>query len=387
MFELFSVDDHIIEHPTVWTDRLPKRWHDLAPHVVERDDGSQMWIIEGAPGKSSSLGLNAVAGKPRDEWKADTGPGEPQRFDEMIPGCWDPAQRAKDFLDDGILASVGFPSLPRFGGMLFNDFADKELADLCVRAYNDFVIDEWCAAGPRGMFVPMIISQVWDPELAAAEIRRCADKGARAVSFPENTVPAGLPSFYTDHWDPVWRACEETETVVCMHLGSQGEVPKPSPDGPALVGIVLVMTNSIVASVNLMLSPVCRRFPGLQIAFSEGGMGWVPAALERADRQFLRHKSWSGVDDPLPSEIFRRNMYACMIDEPVGIGYRHDVGVDRILWECDYPHADTPWPHSQKECAELFDGVPADEVAAITHGNAERLFRWQRADAALATIT
>jgi predicted TIM-barrel fold metal-dependent hydrolase len=171
-----------------------------------------------------------------------------------------------------------------------------------------------------------------------------------------------------------------------MHLGSQGSVPQPSPDGPALIGIVLCMTNSIVAAVNLMLSPVCRRFPDLKIVFSEGGIGWVPAALERADRQYLRHKDWHGVEEPLPSEIFRRNMYCCMIEEPVGITYRHDIGVERILWECDYPHADTPWPHSQKQVGEVLGEVPDDEVAAITHGNAERLFRWRRADPALATV-
>lgn len=386
MYRLFSVDDHIIEHGTVWTDRVPTKYREMAPHVVELDDGSQCWIIEGRPGKASSLGLNAVAGKPRDDWKPDTGPGEPQRYDQMIAGCWDPKERARDFLADGILASLGFPSLPKFGGMLFNSFEDRDLAHHCVVAYNDFVLDEWCPAGPEGMFVPMIIGQVWDPDACAAEVRRCAEKGNRAISLPENGVPAGLPSFFTDYWDPIWDACQETETVVCMHLGSQGSVPKPSPDGPALIGIVAIMANSLVAAVNLMLAPTCRRFPDLKIAFSEGGIGWVPAALERADRQFERHLSWHGVEGPKPSEIFRRNMYCCMIDEPVGIGYRHDIGLDRIMWEADYPHADTPWPHSQKAVGELVVGIPDDEVEAITHGNAERVFRWKVADPALATV-
>ena len=109
---------------------------------------------------------------------------------------------------------------------------------------------------------------------------------------------------------------------------------------------------------------------------SEGGIGWVPFALERADRQWERHRYWSGIDDVRPSDVFRRNMWVCIIDEGVGIETRHHIGVDRILWECDYPHADTPWPHSQKEVAEAFTGVPDDEVAMMTHGNAEQLFRW-----------
>ena len=82
------------------------------------------------------------------------------------------------------------------------------------------------------------------------------------------------------------------------------------------------------------------------------------------------------MDDVRPSDVFRRNLWVCFIDEGVGIETRHHIGVDRILWECDYPHADTPWPHSQKEVAESLHGVPDDEVAMMTHGNAEQLFRW-----------
>jgi predicted TIM-barrel fold metal-dependent hydrolase len=171
-----------------------------------------------------------------------------------------------------------------------------------------------------------------------------------------------------------------------MHLGSQGRVPRPSDDAPAIVGISAIIANTLVNAINLMFSPVPRKFPEIQIVFSEGGVGWVPAALERADRQFEQHDNWHGVDGPKPSEIFRRNMYACMIDEPVGINYRHDVGVDRILWESDYPHADTPWPHSQKEVDEVLHDVPQDEVDAITHRNAEKLFRWKITDPSLATV-
>jgi hypothetical protein len=265
----------------------------------EDADGKQTWIIEGKPGKASSLGLNAVAGKPRDDWKPDEGPGEPQRYDQMIPGCYDPAERAKDFLSDGILASVGFPSRPRFGGMLFNEFSDRELADACVQAYNDFVIDEWCPGGREGMFVPMIISQVWDPKQAAAEIRRCAGKGNRAVSLPENGVLAGLPSFWTDYWDPIWDACSETDTVICMHLGSRGRVPKPAPDGPAIIGIVTCIANTMVSAINLLLSPVCRNFPGLKIAFSEGGSaGCRPPSNALTVRSFA---TAAGRGSPIPS--------------------------------------------------------------------------------------
>ena len=377
MFDLFSVDDHIIEHATVWSDRVPRRFLEMAPQVVV-DGDREFWVYENRRGET--MGLNAVAGKPNQAWHHD-----PVRFSDMIPGCYDPKARAEDMLADGIRASVCFPTLPRFGGALFPSFSDKALADACVVAYNDFVLDEWCPGGPPGMFVPMVIGQLWNPAFCAKEIARCVQKGARALSFPENPVPLGLPSFWTDHWDPVWRVCEEAGIPVCMHIGSSGGQNNPSPDAPHLLVTALGHLTAEAALVNLALSPVCRRFPGLKLVFSEGGIGWLPACLERADRQFLRHREWQQFDEVLPSEIFARNMWLCMIAEPKALTYRDLIGVEKIMWESDYPHADTPWPHSQLEVAEVFAGIPDDVIAAITHSNAENLFDWRMAAPASAS--
>ena len=142
MLKLFSADDHIIEHASVWQDRVPAKYRDAAPRVIE-EDGREYWVYEDTRGET--MGLNAVVGRPRDQLNPD-----PIRFSEMRAGCYDPAERAKDMLADGILASVLFPTLPRFAGTLFLTFQDKALADVCVRAYNDFVLDEWCPAGPPG---------------------------------------------------------------------------------------------------------------------------------------------------------------------------------------------------------------------------------------------
>jgi predicted TIM-barrel fold metal-dependent hydrolase len=370
---LFSVDDHIVEHATVWTDRLPRKYVDSGPHVVEAE-GREYWEFEDQ--RITTMGLNAVVGRPKDQLNPD-----PIRFADMRQGCYDPVARTADMLADGIGASVVFPTLPRFSGTLFLTFADRELAHVCVQAYNDFVIDEWCPAGPKGLFVPTVLCQLWDPELAASEIRRCASRGARALSFPENSVPLGLPSFWEDHWNPVWRACEETGVVLCLHIGTSGMMADPSPGAPSVLRYSLLQCGSIQSSVNLMMSPVCRNFPGLSFVFSEGGIGWAPNALERADRMWERHKLYSGLDDVLPSEIFRRNMYLCMIEEPVCLRHRDDIGIDHIMWECDYPHTDTVWPDSQQSARDVFEaaGCTDEEVAAIAHGNAARVFDWTMA--------
>ena len=366
MYNLFSVDDHIVEPADVWSSRVPAKYRDVAPHVVS-EDGREFWCWENT--REATMGLNAVAGKPRNEWGM-----EPARFSDMIDGCYNPTARAADLLSNGIFASVAFPTLPGFGGRKFATFNDKDLALECVRAWNDFVIDEWCGAAPE-VFVPMTIAPTWDADLAAAEIRRCLDRGAKALCWIEDPANIGLPGYHTDYWDPMWDVCQEAELPVCMHIGSasasvslEGLIP--------IVQIAAAFAGAAHSSVNMMCSPIPRKFPGLKFVWSEGGIGWIPAAIERADRQWLRHKAWTHLDDTLPGEIALRNMWFCMIEEPVGLSYRHDFSVDRILWESDYPHADTPWPHTQQAVSELFAGVPDDEMLKITRSNAEELFKF-----------
>ncbi len=372
--DLISVDDHVIEHAAVWTDRLPARFQEAGPRVVEAD-GREYWAFEGE--RIGTMGLNAVAGKENKEFSMD-----PVRFEDMIPGCYDPVIRARDLLLDGIRGSVCFPTFPRFAGVRFLTANDKQLADACVRAYNDFMLDEWSASVP-GMYIPMIIGQLWDPPAFAAEVRRCAEKGARAVSFPESTYAIGLPSFHDRHWDPVWEAVTETDLAICIHIGTSGQTRMPSPDGGYAVEIALAPVNAQITLTDLLLSEIPHRFPTIKFAMSEGGIGWVPFALERADRTWEKHRFWAKMADVPPSETFRRNFWVCFIDEQLGVEARHHIGVDRILWECDYPHADTPWPHSQRDVGQALKSLPDDDVAAMTHGNAERLFRWtERPDAA-----
>src|SRR4051794_27697821 len=260
MLKLFSVDDHVIEHAHVWSSRVPAKFRDAAPHVIE-EDGREFWVYEDT--RSLTMGLNSVAGKPREQWGL-----EPTRFSEMIPGSYDPQERARDFLANGILASLSFPSLPGFGGRLFAQFKDKELADACVRAWNDFILDEWCPGGPPGLFVPMVICQVWDPKLAAAEITRCLAKGAKSLCFVENPVPEGLPSFHHEsHWDPIWAVCQEADIPVSLHIGSSGFMPMIDPEASFAAMIAAAEVGAQLSLVNIAMSPIPLKFPNVKIVF------------------------------------------------------------------------------------------------------------------------
>ena len=377
MFKIFSVDDHIVEPADLWTSRLPSKYHDVAPRVVE-EDGREFWVYEDQRGLT--MGLNAVAGLPQEQWNM-----EPTRFTDMIPGCYEPKERARDLLSQGVLASVNFPTLPRFGGLLFNSFKDKDLADLCVQAWNDFVLDEWCPGGPPGLFVPMVISQVWDPQRAVKEIERCVEKGAKSLCFMENPVPEGLPSFHDEsHWDPIWAVCQAAGIPVSMHIGSSGFMPVIDPQAPFTNIITIGEVAAMLAMTNILISDICVKFPDIKLVFSEGGVGWVPAMLHRADRQLERHAGWAGHRPLKPSEIFEKNMWVCMVEEAMGLQIAYPrIGAHKIVSELDYPHADTTYPNVQQSFAGVFEGIPEDVVEMVSHGNAEKLFDWRMADESL----
>ncbi|GAA1851379.1 amidohydrolase family protein [Pseudonocardia ailaonensis] len=366
--KLISVDDHLVEHPMVWQDRLPEAYKEAGPKIVETETGQQLWQYEDR--RSSNIGLNAVAGKDPSEYGID-----PLRYDEMIPGCYQPGERLKDMDIDGVYSGLCFPTFPRFAGTTFNEGKDRKLSLLCVQAYNDFMLDEWSATAPDRL-PALCILPFWDVEAAAAEVRRVAGKGAKAITFPENPVPLGLPSFHTDHWEPVWNAIEETDLPVCLHFGTSRDIPITAPDAPEAAWISLMGTNSMKAMSDLCFSPVFHRHPGLKVSLSEGGVGWIPYLLERMDATWERHRFYQKVNQEVrPSELFRRNIWGCFISDDIGIILRHEIGLDRLTWECDYPHSDSNWPNSRKLLEASFLDVPDHEVRTIVETNAAKLFK------------
>jgi predicted TIM-barrel fold metal-dependent hydrolase len=245
-----------------------------------------------------------------------------------------------------------------------------------VRAYNDFILDEWCAAAPDRL-IPLVILPLWDVPLAVDEINRTASKGAKAISFPESPARLGLHSLHDRGWNPVFAATQDADVALCMHFGSSGMPPSSSDDAPQALWITTMGTNSMLAAADLMFSPVFYEFPRLRVALSEGGVGWIPYLLERADFVWDRHRYWTGIDiDTRPSDLFRQHIWGAFIDDNAGIAARNVIGVDRICWECDYPHSDSNWPNSRKGIEAALAEVPDDEALRIVEFNARELLRF-----------
>ena len=369
---IISVDDHVVEPPNLFENHLPAKYKDIAPRIKHMDDGSDQWEFCGI--NIPNVGLNAVAGRPPEEYGR-----EPTSFDELRMGCYDVDERVKDMSAGGVLASLCFPSMVAFAGRIFAQMDDKDAALALLRAYNDWHIDDWCGAYP-GRFIPLSVTAIWDPELAAQEIHRVARKGCHAVSFVENPVPLGYPSLHSDHWDPLWRACADEAMTVCMHIGSSSKLPSTAPDAPIDVAITLTPINSLQAAADIVHSPIFRKFPTLKVALSEGGIGWVPYFLERLDHSYRVHHAWTGADfgGRLPSEVFLDHVLLCYISDGVGVKLARDIGIGNITVEVDYPHSDTSWPNSPEVLWKDFanSDLTEDEIHQITHRNAMKWFHF-----------
>lgn len=397
--EIVDVDAHVVEPPNVWSSRLPSKYGDVGPRIVYAPAGEIKLVgssyIE-APGtdgpdvawwyyedrQTSLKRYIAAAGVPAEEVTLSG-----VTYEQMRPGCFQQADRLADMTINGVQAQMCFPNYPRFCGQLFLWGKDKELARLCVEAYNDWMIEEWCA-GTGGRLIPLCIVPLWDAELAAAEVRRNAARGVRAVAFSELPAYLDLPSIHTGYWDPFFAACEETGTVVAMHIGSGTKTPKTSDDAPEAVQGTIIFGNSVASLVDFLFSGVLHRYPSLKLLYAEAQIGWIPYVLERTDDVWHTHRGWAHGQDKcpeLPSTYYYRQVHSCFFKDPVGVSVLDRVGVDNVLFETDYPHQDGTWPESREAAALQFGHLDQQVINKIARGNAIKLLGLELPEIALTT--
>jgi predicted TIM-barrel fold metal-dependent hydrolase len=377
---IISVDDHLVEPPNMFEGRLPSSLQEFAPRIVETEEGHEVWQYDGK--RFTQVGMNAVAGRRRDLIDM-----EPVRFEHIRRGCWDIDARIQDMDINGIWASVNFPSqIAGFSGRVFSRTSDPELGKAVVRAWNDWLFEEWHSPYPDRI-IPLGIVYLTDPAEAAAEIQRNAARGFRAVSLPERPQNINYPSLFTDYWNPVLEACQETGTVICLHVGSSGGyvAPADAPETAARVELSATLFGqlSLATCAEWIWSMLPERFPNIKVALSEGGIGWVPMLRDRLENMVER-SGFAGRKWTIPpAEVLGRNFYFCTIDDPSTIVLRHRIGVDKIMLEVDYPHADSTWPDTQGVIDKAWGHVPGDERRQMCCLNAAKLFRHPLPDVVL----
>jgi hypothetical protein len=171
-------------------------------------------------------------------------------------------------------------------------------------------------------------------------------------------------------------------------------LPTPSIESPADVGVTLLNIKIAEAMTDLLFSPLLLKFPQLRILMSEGCMGWVPFLRERANAEYRNHRHWTkaNLGSLLPGDLLARHFMFCFHEDDFGLKVRHEVGMNQISWECDFPHADSTWPNSPELLWSSIKSFPHGEIEKITWENAAAFLRidpfekTKRADATVGAL-
>jgi predicted TIM-barrel fold metal-dependent hydrolase len=367
---VISVDDHVSEPPEMYDKHLSGSALASAPKMRTTDTGTNYWEYQGL--KLPSVGLNAVSGRVPEEYGV-----EPTALSQMREGIYNSLARIGDMNANGIAASLNFASAVGFDGGVFHKVADKALALVHLRAYNDWHVDEWCGSHP-GRFIPCGLLPTWDQKAMVEEVKRLAGKGCTAVSLNENPTVQKLPSIHNAYWEPLWKALVEHDMVTCLHIGGGNPAPHASMETPIEAWISTMPMSVAVGAADWLHLEALERYSGLKIALSEGGIGWIPYFLERSDFSHERHKAWthSRFKGTRPSEVFRKHFMTCFIDDAFGLKSLDSIGEDMVCYECDYPHSDSLWPYAPETLWESLKPLNEAQIRKVTHANAMRFFRF-----------
>ena len=367
---IFDTDHHVTPPPDMWTSRMPKKYQDIAPRVVDLPDGGQAWSFDGGA-IMHLFGLENVGGREPTElsWKT--------HYDELPKSYYEPQARLEAMDRDGIDVALLFPSVAGQAAAIYDD----DILFAHIQAYNDGIWD-WAQEGDPKRMLPAAHLPNRGVELAMQELDRVVKKGF--VHFQYSGSPSGSPLPVAGD-DPFWAMVQETGIVVSMHGGSSAGRPKPKAPAKASPAppvhdqemIAAMRSSGLGAQTALgvmILSGVLERFPKLKVSLIETSTGWLPQFLNQLDAVYTQHR-WLGEQklSRLPSE-YAKQVLIGVDREMQGIKHRHQVGVDNITFGTDYPHIGSFWPHTRFYIDLLFDGVPEDEREKILWSNAATMY-------------
>ena len=226
--------------------------------------------------------------------------------------------------------------------------------------------------------IPLILLPVWDMDATVAEIKRMSDLGVHNLSFPDNPALNGLPSLHNEYWEPFWKACVEYEMLINCHIGTGAQASHASDETPIEAWITTMPMSISNSAADWLFASFWKRYPDLRMALSEGGIGWIPYFLERADFTHEHHSAWTHPDlaGERPSDVFNKHIVTCFIDDQFGLKNLEYMNEDMVCYECDYPHSDTVWPNTPEYLWACVNNLPKEKIDKVTHLNAMRLLNY-----------
>lgn len=380
-YRYMSGDSHLEIDSRFWINRVPEKHRHWAPQLIRLPNGGDAWLMNGEQVATANP-FDLYGGQGREVWVPFA-----VKY-ETTPGTGTPEQRIGEQDRDGVDAETLFPAQV-CGPRMLRRAKDDEAYRAIVRAYNDWLAEEYCAYSPDRLFGVGIIPWTGVDD-AIAEMEHCAKIGLKVVLLGVYPSGGGYP---TPEDDKFWAASLDLKMPLAIHveLDRNGERGGPlfrypkEPDefksqlSSPVFGVVGQTARFARAgglpAVQMTCAHVFDRFPALRILLAENSIGWVPFFLNMADIRYGRHQYWTEHWlgwEPLkgtPSDYINEYFYWGFQEDPVGVELRHRMNINRLVWGSDFPHQESEWPDSMGVIERNFADVPVEEKRKMVAGN------------------
>ncbi len=343
-----SADEHVIEPRSFWEQWLPESLPSADRYRAPILDGVALALS----GESGHHAIKTFLLFP-----------DLVRYSDEAAGASDPLRRLAVLDEQGIDASVVFPQR----AMAMWGIEDRDLMYRCFDAYNEWLA-QWCAQGRGRLYGVAILPTVYRPEATGDYIAHLKDLGFRTMMLPN--FPRGV-DYAGPEMAPLWSAIEASGLPLNFHISEA-----PDDNGPGGLGTYLAVSFQPFRKLwsFIVFSGILERHPGLRVVFAEGGISWIPSALDHADRihdKFAAHLH-PRLAQP-PSHYWFAQCYATFMEDQRGVEQIDCIGADRVLWSSDYPHPEGTFGSTRQVVSDLRRTL-GDRSDAAVGGTAARLY-------------
>lgn len=367
---MISSDSHIIEPPDLWTARATGHLAERMPRVV-REQSGDWWYIDGKK-TMSFLGIQTGDRFDKDAQELVI----EAYFDQVRPGAYDPAAFVSENLQDGVAASVIYPS----EALLAYGIPDSELCSAVMAVYNDFIA-EFCSHDPQRLKGIALIN-LDDVDAGVAELTRCRDQGLAGAMI--SVLPPADQPYDHPRYEPFWAAAVDLQMPLSMHVATGRAAASVDASSTGVTKVspaaFYLQDHFVRKSIGeLIFSGVFERHPDLRVGSVEHEISWIPFFNFQMDYCYTERPvrgDWHRFADPdaRPSDFFSRNCFVSFQEDAVGIRERDTFGTHCLMWGSDYPHTESTFPRSREIVSEILADVPADEQNMIVRDNVAAMY-------------
>jgi len=371
--KIVDTDTHIVEPPDLFTSRAPAAMKGRMPRVERDKDGVDRWFI--GDRNCGTLGGNVIR---KDNHKLLGRLAFPT-LEESHAGGHEIKPRLQAMDDMGVHAQICYQNSGITQAGMLMTLGDRDLALAIMQTFNDFNA-EWQRESGQRLF-PMAHLPLWDEKELLREARRCIDMGLKGFVLPDTPEAVGVPSFMHDYWTPFLELCSDTGTPLNFHLNAAIDPNKLTWEGfgfeqqLSVVATMFSIGNAATLG-NWMVSGRLDRHPKLKIGLIESGAGWVPFAIEALEHQFREMLPVKrDILKKTPKEYFADHFWCTFWFEKVAPKLLLEtIGVDKVMFETDFPHPTSLYPGVQEHLVDVFAGHDFAVKKKVLQDNAVALY-------------